>query len=67
MGEYHVVNPIVVSIDGVETTWSLDRRADQQSQWTLVLSAPDGATCTATAQGLWNAFVDLRRQTDPLA
>ena len=45
---------------------SLDQRADQDSQWTLVLTAPDGATWSATAQGLWNAFVELRRQTDPL-
>ncbi|MFG1626502.1 hypothetical protein [Kribbella sp. NPDC049227] len=66
MSDYRVVEPITVSIDGLETVWSLDQRADQDSQWTLVLTAPDGATWTATAQGLWNAFVELRRQTDPL-
>src|SRR5690348_9696555 len=64
--EYHAVNPVVVSIDGAETTWSLDRRADEQSRWTLVLSAPDGKTWTATTQGLWNAFIALRRQIEPL-
>ena len=66
MIDYHVVEPITVSIDSIETVWSLNQRADQDSQWTLVLTAPDGATWTATAQGLWNAFVELRRQTDRL-
>jgi hypothetical protein len=47
MSEYHVVEPITVSIDGTETLWSQDQRADQDSQWTLILTAPDGATWTA--------------------
>ncbi|GAA2814457.1 hypothetical protein [Kribbella solani] len=64
--EYHVVNPVVVCTDGVETTWSLDRRADQESQWTLVLAAPDGSAWTEAVQGLWNTFLDLRRQIEPL-
>ncbi|MET7279563.1 hypothetical protein ABZS29_15105 [Kribbella sp. NPDC005582] len=64
--EFHGVEPIAVSIDGIETVWSLDQRADQESRWTLILTAPDGRSWTATAQGLWNAFTDLRQQTDPL-
>jgi len=64
--EYRVVERITVAIDGVETVWSLDQQATEGSYWTLVLTAPDGASWTGAAQGLWNAFVELRRQTDQL-
>jgi hypothetical protein len=65
-GDYRVVEPIAVWADGVESAWSLEQRADQDSHWTLVLTDPDGETWTASAHGLWNAFVDLRHQTDRL-
>ncbi|GAB2673275.1 hypothetical protein [Kribbella swartbergensis] len=64
--EYREVEEIAVWMDGTETLWSLERTARHGSQWTLVLTAPDGVTWTASAQGLWNALVALRRQTDRL-
>lgn len=63
---YHVVEPVTCSIDGVEQVCSLDQTSTPDSRWTLVLTAPDGTTWTGAGQGLWTAFVELRRQLEPL-
>jgi hypothetical protein len=64
--EYRVVEQVAVAADGTEEVWSLEQRLGQDSWWTLVLTAPGGATWTGAGQGLWSAFLDLRHQTDRL-
>jgi hypothetical protein len=63
--DYCVVEPVMVLIDGSEQSCALDQRSTPDSRWTLVLTAPDGRTWTGSGQGLWTAFVDLRRQVEP--
>lgn len=64
--DYDIEQKIRVEVDGAEEVWSLERRLEHDSRWTLVLTAPAGGTWTGAGQGLWSAFLDLRRQTDPL-
>ncbi|MFC9690823.1 hypothetical protein ACFTSF_19895 [Kribbella sp. NPDC056951] len=61
--ERRVMEQITVSVDGVETVCPLERRMAGDSQWTLTLTAPDGATYTGAGQGLWTAFVALWHET----
>jgi len=63
--DYHEVESVTCSIDGVEQVCSLDQTSTPDSQWTLVLTAPDGTTWTGAGQGLWTAFLELRRQLEP--
>lgn len=65
-GDYFVVEPVTVVVDGTEQVWSLEQRTGEDSWWTLVLAAPGGTTCTGAGQGLWTAFLELRRRTDRL-
>lgn len=64
--DYHEVESVTCLIDGIEQVCSLDETSTPDSYWTLVLTAPDGTTWTAAGQGLWTAFVELRRQLEPL-
>lgn len=63
--DYHVVEPVTVLIDGTEQSCPLDQRSTPDSDWILVLTTPDGATWTGAGQGLWTAFLELRRQLEP--
>ena len=63
--DYHQVESVTCSIDGVEQVCSLDQTSTPDSHWTLVLTAPDGTTWTGAGQGLWTAFLELRRQLEP--
>lgn len=63
--KYHEVEPVTCLIDGIEQVCSVDETSTEDSLWTLVLTTPDGTTFTATGQGLWTAFVELRRQIEP--
>ncbi|GAA1576650.1 hypothetical protein GCM10009804_36600 [Kribbella hippodromi] len=64
--DYHEVEPVVVWLDGEEQRCSLDETATTGSYWTLVLTVPDGRVWTGAGQGLWTAFVDVRRQIEAL-
>lgn len=64
--DYHEVERVVCLIDGVEQVCSLDEMSTADSNWTLVMTAPDGRSWTGGGQGLWTAFVEVRRQIEPL-
>lgn len=64
--DYHEVESLTVWLDGKEQQCSVDETSTTDSHWTLVLTTPDGRTWTGSGQGLWTAFVDLRRQVEPL-
>ncbi|MFC5264067.1 hypothetical protein ACFPJ1_18310 [Kribbella qitaiheensis] len=66
MSDYHVVEPITVLIDSIETVCSLEQTSTPDSHWTLVLTRPDGSTWTGAGQGLWTAFLELRRHLEPV-
>ncbi|TCC65463.1 hypothetical protein E0H73_00500 [Kribbella pittospori] len=64
--DHHEVESVTCLIDGVEHVCSLEETATPDSHWTLVLTTPDGTKWTGAGQGLWTAFVELRRQLEPL-
>ncbi|GAA1576740.1 hypothetical protein GCM10009804_36700 [Kribbella hippodromi] len=64
--DYHEVEPLTVWLDGKEQRCSLDETATTDEYWTLVLTVPDGRSWSGAGQGLWTAFVELRRQIEPL-
>lgn len=66
-GDYRDVEQVVVAVDGVEETWSLEFRSRPDSWWTLILTGSGGASWIGAGQGLWTAFLELRRQIDPLS
>ncbi|MFG1626503.1 hypothetical protein [Kribbella sp. NPDC049227] len=60
------MEPITVSIDNIETVCLLEQTSTPERQWTLVLTTSDGATWTGAGEGLWTAFLELRRQLEPV-
>ena len=64
--DYHQVAPLTVWLDGKEQQCSVDKTSTTDSHWTLVLTTPDGRTWTGSGQGLWTAFLELRRQLEPV-
>ncbi|MET9314946.1 hypothetical protein ABZX12_24300 [Kribbella sp. NPDC003505] len=66
-GDYRDVEQVVVAVDGVEETWSLEFRSRPDSWWTLILTGSGGASWIGAGQGLWTAFLELRRQIDPMS
>lgn len=62
--EYYDVRSVTVASGGAEELWLLEFRLGQGTWWRLVLTAPGGASWSGAGEGLWTAFVELRRQTD---